>query len=387
MPERSCWPTPAQQDLLLAALAEPARALPAWQRCREHARSTREVGELRLLPLIDVNLRRAGVAEEDLAYARAQRRKATVANEILFRGLAPVVAALRERGIETILLKGVALSLRHYEQPGVRPMGDVDVLVSPRNAEQAVATLLELGFAPKTPLSARRIELIHAEDFADARGRHIDLHWRLYPQRREEIGGNGTGDELWSRSRPVELCGVPARVMSAADELLHVIVHGLHWSPQATLRWASDAAAIAKSTSEAVEWEVFVAEAQRLRFVAPARDGLDYLADVVGIAVPVAVRETLAALPVAGADRLEYRLGCRRSTYTVLGGLPIFAFQYAADARARGRRATPTGFLAYMAEYWGYDSVSAVLRRMGKRAVLRAWSVLSGRALPPPDPV
>jgi len=383
VPERDCWPTSLQQDLLLAALADPERARQAWQRCRSWLRQTREPGELRLLPLIDVNLRRAGVAGDELAFARAQRRKATVANEILFRNLAPVLATLRERGVEVILLKGVALALRHYREQGLRPMGDVDILVRRAHAQAAADTLAELGLVAKSPLSTRRIDLVHAEDFSDERGLHIDLHWRLFPQRFV----HRHDEELWSRSRDVELCGVPARVLSSADELMHVIVHGLHWAPEATLRWASDAAAILGSDAEPVDWQVFVAEAQRLGFVPAAREALTYLADTLGVAVPEQPRRELARLEVPRAQLLEYRLGCRRSTYTVLGGLPVFAFQYARDARSRGRLPQPLGFLGYMAEYWGYRSVSQVMARMLRRAVLRSWSRISGRPLPPPDPV
>jgi len=334
-----------------------------------------------MLPLVERNLRRAGLCAAELAPLRAHRLRTTVTNERMFRACVPAVRALAEAGIAVVLLKGTAIALRHYDDIGLRPMGDIDVLVRPGDAERAVAVLTGQGLQPKTPLSPRRISLVHAEDFSDAAGRHIDLHWRLYPQRPGDTAG------LFERARSLDFYGVSAFALSPADELLHVLVHGLHWSPEATLRWASDAAAILAERVERLQWDVFVGEAQRLRLVAPAREGLGYLAGALGVPVPREVCERLASTRVPRSDAAEFRLGCRRATYTVLGGIPVFAFQYARDARALSRTPHPLGFLRYMAEYWGYASTSAVLRRMAVRAALRAWSRLSGRALPPPDPV
>ena len=41
-----------------------------------------------------------------------------------------VLGELRRRGIEPMLLKGAALTLLHYRDSGLRPMEDVDILVS-----------------------------------------------------------------------------------------------------------------------------------------------------------------------------------------------------------------------------------------------------------------
>ncbi|MBM4049951.1 MAG: nucleotidyltransferase family protein, partial [Planctomycetes bacterium] len=57
-----------------------------------------------------------------------------------------VLRAFQERGIEAILLKGMFLANQVYDTPGVRPMGDVDLLVRERHLPNAESIMLRLGY-------------------------------------------------------------------------------------------------------------------------------------------------------------------------------------------------------------------------------------------------
>lgn len=59
--------------------------------------------------------------------------------------LREVLPALRERGVDPILLKGLAAQ-RHYPFVGGRPVGDIDLLVSAPDLRDAGAVLGELGY-------------------------------------------------------------------------------------------------------------------------------------------------------------------------------------------------------------------------------------------------
>jgi hypothetical protein len=338
------------------------------------------------------NLRLAGLSEEEVAGARSARRRTLVANEMLFRAVAPVVSALEGSGVRTVMLKGVSLALRHYEDPGLRPMGDVDLLVRPRDVAPAVEIFARFGFRARVEPTARRMQLLHAEDFEDARGHHVDLHWRLHPHRRHIghlqqsdhcQGREGLDEDLWSRIEPFPFAGTTSHALGAADELLHQLVHGLHWSPVPSIRWVADSCGILANAALPVDWKVFVAAARSARSVTAAFDGLSYLRDAFGAAVPASVLDELSASPDAFVDRWEYRLGTRRSTYTVAGGLPLFAIRYGRETRERGAWPHPAGFLRFLRELWACDSEADVLRRMAGRGFARAWSSLSGRPLPP----
>jgi Uncharacterised nucleotidyltransferase len=60
-----------------------------------------------------------------------------------------VVSALVAEGLRPVLLKGAALARRVFDEPYLRPFGDIDVFFSDRaEAERAHALLREAGYAP-----------------------------------------------------------------------------------------------------------------------------------------------------------------------------------------------------------------------------------------------
>lgn len=371
-----CFPSSQQLLVLRAALSGPEAALAAWEELRGRP-LLEDAAVSRLLPLAHENLRRAGAAPERILGLRGQRRHTLVANEMLFRGVAPVIAALEDAGVRTVLLKGASLALRHYPDPGLRPMSDVDLLVAPGDLTRAVRLFANHGFFPTVEPTPRRTQLLHAEDFADERGVHVDLHWRLHPHREE------ADESMWTRLDPLSIAGAPSHALSTADELLHQLVHGLHWSDVSPIRWVADSCGILANPSRPVDWEVFVTAAVHGRVATAALEGLRFLRDEFEAPVPADVLDTLAASPDPFVERLEYRLGTRRATYTVFGGLPLFAIRYLRECRGRGGSAHPVGFIRYLRELWALDSNAQVWSRMGGRAVARAWSSVSGRPLPP----
>ena len=72
-------------------------------------------------------------AEVSSARARARRLRETLASTIV---------ALRAAGVEVVALKGAALAFFHYPEPGLRPMGDLDLLLrDPRDLARATDAL------------------------------------------------------------------------------------------------------------------------------------------------------------------------------------------------------------------------------------------------------
>jgi len=59
--------------------------------------------------------------------------------------VAPNFDALQSRGIPFLVLKGAALNAALYEEPGVRAMVDVDVLIRPGDAARVDRVLADAG--------------------------------------------------------------------------------------------------------------------------------------------------------------------------------------------------------------------------------------------------
>lgn len=63
--------------------------------------------------------------------------------------LLPALDALRARDITPIVVKGFHTARAYCEEPGVRPLADVDLLIRPDQVDVAEATLAKVGFQPR----------------------------------------------------------------------------------------------------------------------------------------------------------------------------------------------------------------------------------------------
>jgi hypothetical protein len=85
--------------------------------------------------------------------------------------------------IPTVVLKGAALATTLYPSIGLRPMGDIDLLVPQDRLAEAVACLQALGYVEPTPDMAPGLNQVvghHVSlDGGQAIPLHVELHWTL----------------------------------------------------------------------------------------------------------------------------------------------------------------------------------------------------------------
>jgi hypothetical protein len=133
-------------------------------------------------------------------------------------------------GIELTQLKGISLSQRLFGNPNVRHVGDIDLLTPSSDAPNQIALLSELGYhleAPKARLTPRRTESFmrfwKGFTFADAEtGAEIDLHWRLFNNRRHGANRLILDAEYVS----VTVFGVPMKTFCPRDAFVYIAAHG-----------------------------------------------------------------------------------------------------------------------------------------------------------------
>jgi hypothetical protein len=297
------WPDARQRLLLRAGLCPGPVAIAAW---REIAPSldlaALDRGAARLLPLVWSHLRRHGFEVEALA---PRFQAARDANARLVAQLPQVLAPLRAAGIPTVLLKGPALLVDGYADPGERPMADLDVLV-PLDRAAAAARLLETqGFTADAPLTPTVTRFTHSVSFRHARNVAVDLHWHVF----EECCRPDDDEPLWAASVPVTLGGAPTRVPAAEDQLLHACVHAEKWVRVPGIRWIADAVTLIRRGR--VRWDRLVAESARRRFVLRMRLQLEYLRAAFDAPIPADALAALAAAPVSRIERFEQRWSVR----------------------------------------------------------------------------
>lgn len=219
-------------------------------------------------PLLHSHLRRLGVLER--LPPAASRRLAEVArgvwaaNAVLARHWGEASAALRQAGVETLTLKGMALANIVYAEPGLRPMADVDLLVRPADRAIALATLRALGY--RTPGEAADLHGA-SRSFAELvrDGTRVDLHWHAARYLRFEGIVKVDHDGLWNRARPLVTPEGRSLMLSPEDLLLHLVLHLTLGSDFARVLWYADIDAVVRRFAGELDWERLIAEADRWR--------------------------------------------------------------------------------------------------------------------------
>ena len=222
-----------------------------------------------------------------------------------------VFEALNRAEVPFIVIKGAALAACYLEDPSLRPMYDVDILVTEERLADAAAVLAEKQLLPQgLPLgyvvtSDRLRSFVPGWAFGDHE-RSIDLHWKalhfdLRPQ---------ADDEFWRAAREATLDGTAFRVFNPADQLLHICAHAAQRGrAEAMHTWPADMALVIRGSPD-LSFERLVAGAARHRISAIMADALCLLADEFDLSVP---RSAIASLRRAAtwSERAEMRLADR----------------------------------------------------------------------------
>jgi hypothetical protein len=212
----ACATDAPSTEVLARAVGQvlPREADPLVRLAREHG----------LGPLVHQRLERfahplarqvVALLEEDRAVARARHL-------LTLRSLIEVVAALHR---PFLVLKGPALAVGWYDDPGLRPYNDLDLLVRARDFSMALEALGAVGFAEVSRNWRGFLELGVAEVPLAKDATCVDLHWdpvALGSQRREV---RVDVEDLFARASWRSIG--PARVLTPdpTSTLLHLCVN------------------------------------------------------------------------------------------------------------------------------------------------------------------
>lgn len=367
----------AQQELILQAALLPGEAAgAAWRRVRASVALDRLDESCRsLLPLVYRNIAHLGDGNAEMALLKEQYLRTWSENLRVYHTVLPLLQHLEEAGIQPVVLKGLALVARFYRDPGVRPMADVDVLVSPPDVPRASAIARALGWHSRHRLTPAFRRVKHAGPFDHGAGVAVDMHWRVF----EEAGAARADDDFRAAAELVAFQGARLRVLSPTDQLLHVCGHAGRWNEGPAIRWVADAAAIARDGP--IDWQRFLSQTVERQFIVRMRQMIRYLRQAFAVAIPAWVEAELAERPVSALERVEHRVRTRQ--HRLLGELPTYVFNC-----LRGEPHPLVAFPGYLRDAWGLESLAEVPRHALRLVLWRVRSAITGsrrpRTLSPP---
>jgi hypothetical protein len=355
------WPT-VQQDLLLKAALESGQiALDAWTAWRDTVDyDSLDGGTLRLAPLLRANLQRLGVDDPLLARMKDAQRLGWYLNAQLMARLKSVLALLTAGGIETILLKGLPLALAYYDDPDLRPIGDLDLMIRHCDWTRATAVLTAAGWRTDEPATDPVQRGVHADAFKDRTKFELDLHHSAFHEclEPEQLA------PFWDRSIPLVAGSIASRMFCPADQLLHCLAHGLRANELSSVRWVADAVTILRRQPD-LDWRLLFDETRRLRLGLPVATGLDYLAATFPGLVPDAALDQSARYRPTLSERIEW-FARKHEHLTGQGSRVGFFFRLHDDKTMLAKLLHVPSFLA---EMFGTTSPSDTLRIAHRKAV------------------
>lgn len=193
-------------------------------------------------------------------------RKAYLSNAVRFiihqNELAKIAKQFQLSGLSLIILKGAFLATFVYEDPAMREMSDIDLLVRTSELGQAAKELELLGYKAEKPYNIDDVTTVahHLPPFIKPGKGVIELHWNII-----SLVGNEPVDEegLWERALPYEINGISVLGLCPEDLLLHICGHAsYHHKFEVGLRALVDIVEIMDHYGDQFNWNRFLQRAR-----------------------------------------------------------------------------------------------------------------------------
>lgn len=261
----------------------------------------------------------------------------TTARNIVFQGeLVKLLKVLGEAGIDVIALKGMALVNGVYPKVGLRPMGDLDLLIHREDLERIEALAEPLGYGPD---EAEDLQEGYSREFRSEitlirRGNapiRIELHWQLlnFGDERETLKG------VWESATTQLFDGVEAKVLGPEHLVIYLAEHlAYHHNLDGLLRYC-DVAEVLRHYRDEIDWPRLTALARRGRSLLAVTAVLRRAAETLDAPIPPEAMAELEAARPSGFDRLFYRLATNENLATTARALMDFAAIQGVGRRTR----------------------------------------------------
>jgi hypothetical protein len=284
----------AEETLLLRIClfpSEPARA--NWSQWRYGKKMpgkallrNNSVKKLRPLLFNAVQSHDLEIDKEALTYLRTAYLKEELRDAAVRRICREVLLSLEKEGLAPILLKGMALAETVYGNPVLRHCHDIDILLPDEQLSRPAGFLPSLGFrvcfAPDK--QSRHLRMLQGS------GLPLEFHSNLFevPYYQVPLA------EIRARGRSQAIAGVKTRILTPADNLLHVCGHASYSSKRQSLRWVTDAWFIISRHPD-LEWELLSDNVRRSGLALPLSVMLGYLAKSLDAPIPSNILRSLSA--------------------------------------------------------------------------------------------
>lgn len=212
--------------------------------------------------------------------------KTVASNTLMFYETVKILKSFDDAGIKAIILKGPALANTIYNNPGLRPFSDIDLLIPRQNLNKATAVLKKSGYIlPDNSLPIEAYTKFHFHISAikrDTNRIHVELHWHLSDTLKYTRIETVT-EKIWENVQHTKIRNLSALTMMPEDLLLYLCFHldkhgymnnfiySQEYNPDLILNrlsrnrliWFVDIHEVIKFYGEKINWKNFIEKAKK----------------------------------------------------------------------------------------------------------------------------
>jgi hypothetical protein len=203
----------------------------------------------------------------------AEYRTNLARNMVLLEEARELIRTLSRAGVAAIPIQGISMLSKLYgDDPGIRPLGDVDILVRQRDLEAARTVLAQSGYRELAGNAARNAEAFETgTTFRKKAGMpgvpvfDVELHY-WEPLGKTFLGKLFRFDPagVWERIQKGGFEGEQAFFLDPVDELIFHIVHTVASHQVGRLIWYLDLTRHLKEFGDSFPWDEFGRRSRRM---------------------------------------------------------------------------------------------------------------------------
>lgn len=247
----------------------------------------------------------ASLSEDVRNSLRAMYSSAWRQNQKIFKELEVLTRLFNQAEIPVVVLKGACFALTIYPDVGLRPMGDLDLLLPKAKLAQAVQIAKMIGYVDTLPEATTGLnDLLSHHVFLqkmDAQPFTLEMHYSLVADKSFTYAV--PVDWFWSQTEP--LGGLSQTrfenllMLSPAAQILYAAAHAMlqHGGKNTLLRWYYDLDLLVRYYGDRIDWGLLLSQAENFEWGSALDAALSQTCIYFNTPVPVHVRARLSERP------------------------------------------------------------------------------------------
>ncbi len=238
-------------------------------------------------------------------FLRSMYSSTWVQNQKIFKELAVLADLFKRAEIPSVAIKGACFALTIYPDTGLRPMGDLDLLVPASRLSEAVRIAKTLGYMDAVPEASPGLNdlLNHAICLqkTDQHAVMLELHKSLIADKSFTYAV--PVDWFWDQTEPLDGATQARfnalRMLTPTAQVLYAAAHAMlqHGGKNTPLRWYYDLDRLIHYYGQRIDWDLLLSQARVFEWSSALDAALSQTHAYFDTPIPGHVRDSLSEYP------------------------------------------------------------------------------------------